>query len=81
MTDKYKYTAAEVFKLRMQYKAEFNNLRKTYHEIVLEKPAIQKKHFALKMALTTIVPEQERSLRKECPEKRHYTPTHLTQGI
>lgn len=35
MSDKYKYTASELFKLRMQFKAEVNELRKTYHEVVL----------------------------------------------
>jgi len=37
MTDKYRYTASELFKLRMQFKAEVNELRKTYHEVVIEK--------------------------------------------
>lgn len=35
LDDKYKYSPAEIFRLRMQYKAEFNNLRKTYHEVVI----------------------------------------------
>lgn len=34
MTDKYRYTAAELFKLRMQFKAEVNELRRTYNEVV-----------------------------------------------
>ncbi len=38
MNDRFKYTATEIFKLRMQYKAEFNDLRKTYNEFVMERP-------------------------------------------
>lgn len=32
---KYNNTSAEIFKLRMQLKAEINDLRKTYEEVVL----------------------------------------------
>jgi|LakMenEpi03Aug12_release.lakeMendotaPanAssembly.Ray.scaffolds.fasta_scaffold1930420_1 hypothetical protein len=60
MNDKYKTTPAEVFKLRMQYKAEFNNLRKTYQEVVIDKSPNGKKHFNDKYALTTIIPENFR---------------------
>ncbi len=64
MTDKYKYTAAEIFKLRMQVKAEFNDLRKTYNEIVIEKPLPERKHYRNIIPQTTIIPEHERSAKK-----------------
>jgi hypothetical protein len=38
MREKYRNTVAELFKLRMQFKVEVNDLRRTYHEIVVEKP-------------------------------------------
>jgi hypothetical protein len=35
--DKYRVTTAELFKIKMQLRAEINNLRKTYNEIVIQK--------------------------------------------
>ena len=64
LDDKYKYTPAEIFRLRMQYKAEFNNLRKTYHEVVIERPTPEKKHFGNRYSVTTLIPEDERSMKK-----------------
>ncbi len=64
MTEKYKYTPAEIFKLRMQFKAEFNDLRKTYNEVVIEKPPPERKHYKNLIPQTTIIPEHERSSTK-----------------
>ena len=64
MNDKYKTTPAEVFKLRMQYKAEFNNLRKTYQEVVIDKSPNGKKHFNNKYVPTTIIPDNSRSRQR-----------------
>lgn len=57
MNDKYRNTAAELFKLRMQFKAEVNHLRKTYQEVVIEKPIPEKKHYLHRMLVpTTLFP-------------------------
>lgn len=55
---KYNNTSAEIFKLRMQLKAEINDLRKTYEEIVFEKPPTKKKIFEEKLTVKTyLMPE------------------------
>lgn len=73
---KYNNTASELFKIRMQLKAEVNSLRRTYEQCVIEKPAPAKRHYKKVLEMkTALFPEESRTILEKSQRRHYYSPS------